>query len=136
MISIDWNPTPKTLRTFAIGLCVLAIVYAGWLAWGQRLEGWRAWVCLLAGGAGLVGVAAPHLLRWVYVGWMVLVFPIGWCVFQASLAILYFGVFTPIGWLMRVMGRDPLQLRFNPQAATYWQPHSKTDDPKRHFRQY
>ena len=136
MISIDWNPTRQTLRTFAIGLCVLAIVYAGWLAWGQRLEGGRAWLCLIAGGLGIAGTLAPPLLRWVYVGWMVLVFPIGWVVFQASLAILYFGVFTPIGWLMRLLGRDPLQLRTDPNATSYWIPHRISDDPRKHFRQY
>lgn len=136
MISIDWNPSRQTLRTFAIGLCVLAVAHAAWLVWGQRLEGWRAWLCLIAGQLGVVGVVAPKALRWVYVGWMVLVFPIGWCVFQASLAILYFGVFTPIGWLMRLLGRDPLQLRTDPNATSYWIPHRISDDPRKHFRQY
>jgi hypothetical protein len=136
MISIDWNPSRQTLRTFAIGLCVLAIAYGTWLAWGQRLVGVRAWLCLVAGGLGLMGVAAPQALRWVYVAWMVLVFPIGWVVFQASLAVLYFGVFTPIGWLMRLLGRDPLQLRTDPNATSYWIPHRISDDPRKHFRQY
>lgn len=136
MISIDWNPTRQTLRTFAIGLCVLAVAYAAWLVWGQRPEGWRGWLCLIAGLLGVVGVAVPQALRWVYVGWMVLVFPIGWCVFQASLAILYFGVFTPIGWLMQLLGRDPLQLRTDPNATSYWIPHRISDDPRKHFRQY
>ncbi len=136
MIEIDWNPSRQTLRTFAIGLCVLAVVYASWLAWGQRLEGWRAWLCLIAGGLGLVGVAMPPLLRWVYVAWMVVVFPIGWCVFQAMLAILYFAVIWPLGLLMKALGRDPLQLRSDPNATTYWNEHPQSDDPRRHFRQY
>ncbi len=136
MISIDWNPTRQTLRTFAIGLCVLAVVYCAWLAWGQRLEGWRAWLCLIAGGLGIAGTVAPPLLRWVYVAWMVLVFPIGWCVFQASLAILYFAVIWPLGLLMKALGRDPLQLRPDPHATTYWNERPQSDDPRRHFRQY
>lgn len=136
MISIDWNPDRKTLRTFAIGLCVFSMVYAAWLVWGQRLVGVRAWVCLVAGLLGAVGVIAPPLLRWVYVSWMVLVFPIGWMVFQASLAILYYAVIWPLGVMMKALGRDPLQLRPDPRATTYWNKRPQSDDPRRHFRQY
>ncbi len=136
MISIDWNPDRKTLRTFAIGLVVLACVYAGWLGWHNRLSNTAAWVCLVAGWLGLIGVCVPPLLRWVYVAWMVLVFPIGWCVFQAMLAILYFAVIWPLGLLMRALGRDPLQLRSDPSATTYWNTRPQSDDPRRHFRQY
>ena len=136
MISIDWNPTRNTLRTFAIGLVVLACVYAGWLGWHERLSSIAAWVCGITGGLGLVGVCFPPLLRWVYVAWMVVVFPIGWCVFQASLAILYFAVIWPLGLLMKALGRDPLHLRSDRKATTYWNERPQSDDPRRHFRQY
>ena len=136
MISIDWNPERQTLRTFAIGLVVLACVYAGWLEWHERLSSMAAWVCGITGGLGLVGVCVPPLLRWVYVAWMVVVFPIGWCVFQAMLAILYFAVIWPLGLLMKAQGRDPLQLRTDPNATTYWNERPQSDDPRRHFRQY
>ncbi len=136
MINIDWNPDHKTLRTFAIGLVVLACVYAGWLGWHERLSSTAAGVCGCIGGLGLVGVCVPRLLRWVYVAWMVVVFPIGWCVFQAMLAILYFAVIWPLGLLMKALGRDPLQLRSDPNAATYWNERPQSDDPRRHFRQY
>ena len=136
MIAIDWNPTRQTLRTFAIGLVVLACVYAGWLGWHERLSYAAAWVCGIVGGLGLVGVCIPPLLRWVYVAWMVVVFPIGWCVFQAMLAILYFAVIWPLGLLLKALGRDPLQLRSDPHATTYWNERPQSDDPRRHFRQY
>ena len=131
MMSIDWNPTRNTLRTFAIGLVVLACVYASWLGWQGRLSSSATVVCGIVGGLGLVGVCAPPLLRWVYVAWMVLVFPIGWCVFQAMLAILYFAVIWPLGLLMRALGRDPLQLRSDPNATTYWNERPQSDDPRR-----
>jgi len=37
-----------------------------------------------------------------------------------TLAIVYYGCITPIGWLMRLTGKDPLRLRFEPEAKSYW----------------
>ena len=136
MISVDWNPSRQTLRTFAIGLCVLATAYSGWLWWGDRLVGYRAVLAAVAGILGIVGVISPNLLRWIYVIWMVLAFPVGWMVFQVSLVVLYFGVFTPFGWIMRLGGRDPLDLKFDSAAESYWHPYRGSKDPRRHFRQY
>ncbi len=136
MIAIDWNPDRKTLRTFAVGLVVLAVAYASWLGWNARLSIGAIWVCGVTGGLGLVGMCVPSRLRWVYVVWMVVVFPIGWSVFQAMLAILYFVVIMPLGLLMKALGRDPLQLRAEPNAITYWNERPQSDDPRRHFRQY
>ncbi len=47
-------------------------------------------------------------MRWVYIGWMILAFPIGWTVSQVMLAVMFFGLFTPIGLVFRLIGRDPL----------------------------
>jgi hypothetical protein len=36
------------------------------------------------------------------------------------LALIFFLCITPIGWIMRVAGKDTLRLRFEPDADTYW----------------
>lgn len=36
------------------------------------------------------------------------------------LGLLFFVVFTPIGILMRLFGADPLRLRFDAKAESYW----------------
>ena len=63
---------------------------------------------LLALTVGPIGLARPDWLRPIYVGWMVLAFPIGWTVSQLILGVIFCGVFTPIGLVFRLMGRDPL----------------------------
>ena len=40
---------------------------------------------------------------------MVLAFPIGWTVSQVILLLMFYGLFTPIGLVFRLIGRDPLQ---------------------------
>ena len=37
------------------------------------------------------------------------------------LGLIFFGIFTPIAWGMRLAGRDVMQRRFEPESPTYWQ---------------
>jgi hypothetical protein len=68
----------------------------------------------------LVSVAAPRALH-----------PINWGLTRLGLlmsrvtnpivmAVLFYVIFTPVGALIRMMGKDPLNVRFDPKAASYW----------------
>ena len=37
-----------------------------------------------------------------------------------AIALLFFGVVTPLAIILRVAGRDRLQLRRQPEKASYW----------------
>jgi hypothetical protein len=36
------------------------------------------------------------------------------------LGIMFFGVITPVGWLMRLAGKDLLRMKFDRDAPSYW----------------
>ena len=36
------------------------------------------------------------------------------------LGIMFFAVITPMGWIRRALGKDPLRLRFDREARSYW----------------
>jgi len=80
--------------------------------------------------------AAPALRRPIYLGWMYASYPIGWAVSHVLLAIIYFVVLTPVGLVVRVCGHDPMQRRFDRQAASYWIERQPGGDVKRYFRQF
>jgi hypothetical protein len=84
-----------------------------------------------------VGLLVPQAIRWVYVGWMLAAFPIGWLVSHLLLAAIFFGVIMPIGLILRVLGRDPMRKSFDRSASTYWiaRPTEPTDS-RRYFRQF
>ena len=67
-----------------------------------------ATLAVLALTVGPVGIIWPRAMRPIYVGWMVLAFPIGWTISQVILALMFYGLFTPIGLIFRLIGRDPL----------------------------
>jgi hypothetical protein len=39
---------------------------------------------------------------------------------QVVMALLFFVVVTPVALICRILGHDPLRLKLDPSAATYW----------------
>jgi hypothetical protein len=90
----------------------------------------------LAVTIGPLGLILPRAIRPVFVGWMLLAFPIGWTVSHLLLAVLYYGVFTPVGLFFRLSGRDALEQCYRPDQATYWVPLERSDDAVRYFQPF
>lgn len=137
IVEINWQPTRTDLRVFGGGLAVFCAVIGVLLYRGDGrfgiVEG------LLAGTAGLavvISLFAPQSLRPVYFAFVVVAFPIGWVLSHVLLAVVFYGVFTPIGLVMRLLGRDPMQRRFDSQADSYWAPHDPPKSPEDYFRQF
>ena len=126
VVEIDWKPDASKLRQFAltwlVGFGVIGLIVA-WRVGALTGSGrWVAPVVLWCLGAsvGLLGLAAPAAVRPIYMFWMALALPIGWVVSHVILAVVYFGVFTPVALVFRLIGRDALQRRFDPAAPSYW----------------
>jgi hypothetical protein len=133
---IRFEPDRKTLRQFA-GLWM--VVFGGVALW-QALARGRGSLGLSIGAlamvVGLAGLTRPEWIRLIYVGWMVLAFPIGWTVSQVILLILYFGLFTPIALVFRLIGRDPLHRARRADLASYWSPKPAPADVRSYFKQF
>jgi hypothetical protein len=91
---------------------------------------------VLALTLGPVGLIRPQLLRHIFFAWMYVAFPIGWVVSHVLLGVIFFGLFTPIGFLFRILGRDPLMLRRPATQASYWLPKPIVEDKRRYFSQF
>jgi hypothetical protein len=134
--NIPFDPTRKTLRQFAVLWIVFFSALAVW-EYGLRDRLTVAIVCgILAVTLGPIGLARPEWLRPVYVTWMVLAFPIGWTVSQLLLGMIFYGLFTPIGLLFRLIGRDPLHRVARKVQETYWEPKPSSSDLRRYFQQF
>src|SRR5437764_15085610 len=89
------NPTAKTLRQFAAAwLVFFGIVAAQQYRHGHHLAG--IIIGILAVMVGLAGLTKPPLVRWIFVSWMVLAFPIGCAVSRIMLFVMYFVILSPV----------------------------------------
>jgi saxitoxin biosynthesis operon SxtJ-like protein len=136
MIEINWNPERRTLRQFGlIGIAVFGGLGA-FTAWRHGID-WKPIVLWgLAAFCGIAALTAPRLLRPLFVGMSVAAAPIGFVVSHVILAIVYFGIFTPIALAMRLAGRDAMQRRYDRSAKTYWTERPRETKSERYFRQY
>jgi Saxitoxin biosynthesis operon protein SxtJ len=127
-------PPPKMLRQFA-GLWLIVFVgLAAWRAWHGQTGAWT-WGLGAAGLiVGLLGLVQPMAVRWIFTGWMIAAFPIGWTVSRVVLAAMFYLIFTPVGLVFRLMGRDPLHLRRD-GGRSYWSAKPAPAEHDAYFRQ-
>ena len=136
MIDLNLNPSRKELRIFA-ALFWVFFTGVAWIVFRRTGSSTAAGVILAAAAAvGVVGLSVPRWVRPVYIAWMLAAFPIGWVMSHVLMGMIYFLVITPIGWMMRALGRDPMQRAFDRQAKSYWICREKHDKTERYFRQF
>ncbi|MCP5041400.1 MAG: hypothetical protein GY944_10275, partial [bacterium] len=49
---------------------------------------------------------------------------------------LFFLIITPTGLVMKAIGRDPLERKFDPDAETYWRDCRPARPNEHYFRQF
>ena len=136
LLEINRNPSRRDLAWFGAVLLLFFAVVGGVV--GRTLASDVARNVLWGAGAGLALVyySVPALRRPMFVGWMYAAYPIGLLVSHLLLGLVYFGVVTPIGLLMRAVGHDPMARRFDRSASTYWIARKQARDVRRYFRQF
>jgi len=119
---INWKPTTKDLRQFGvviwIGFAILAAI-----AYWRHHPSVAAWTLIVPGIIGCLAIFAPPMAKPFYWLWMGFGFVLGTIMSRIVLALIYFGLFTPIALFFRLIRRDPLKLRRNERTDSYWQEH-------------
>ncbi len=136
LIRINWKPDPKQLRWFGclwLPLFSLIVGGIGLVNTGEVLP--LAAGLLVAGASIVIGALAPRRMRPVFVFLTLLTFPIGFVISHVVLALFFFGVITPVGLTMRLLGRDPLKRRKD-DTGTYWIERQGRLPLARYFRQF
>ena len=132
---IEFHPSRRKLRQFAALWLLFLSAAALWQNFfrGQaHVAGALALIAVLIGGIGLI---EPSFVRPIFVGWMIVAFPIGWVISRLALALLFYGIFTPLAFFFRMKRRDLLNLRRQENRDSYWTTRAMPADVRRYFEQ-
>ena len=145
MIEINWRPDDRTLRQFGfIALGGFGFVAA--LAWfevlifafglGEARLPIAAGLAGLGVISGLLSLVHPRANLPIYIGITVATYPIGFVLSYVLMGTLFYLIIAPVGIVMRLFGKDPLEHRIMPEAETYWVDSPPARASESYFRQF
>lgn len=111
-------PKPSSDRTFGLVFTAFFATVAFLpLARGHRMRGWAGFV---AGVFLVAALVAPKALAPLNRIWTLLGAALHRITNPMILGVFFYLVFAPLGWFMRLMGKDFLRLERLPSADSYW----------------
>jgi hypothetical protein len=124
----------KTSSNRSFGFVFAAFCFiVGALSWWSGHTLWPYWF-VAAASFFLVALVLPRILSPFNRLWTKFGLLLGAVVAPIMLAVIFYAFVTPIGLLMRATGKDPLRLKLDPDADSYWIARDNAADAKTSFK--
>jgi hypothetical protein len=122
MLTINRHPSRAQLWWFARLWLPLAGGLMGLFVYGRIHAPTAAiWIWSATAVATAVSLTSKRATGLVFLAVSYAVLPIGVVIGWITLGLLYFAVLTPLGFVMRRLGRNTLHLADKGMAKSYWQ---------------
>ena len=132
---VKWHPDRRELRRFAIAMLIGFFVLGALSAWRAKGIGTGSMVLWSIGVTLAVAALVPKLGRIAYLAVYLPTSIIGYVVSNVMLALMFFLVITPLGFILKLMGKDLLQQR-RQKRKTQWTPVKDTRNEESYYRQF
>ena len=128
------NTDNKTLRKFAILLCIVLICIFSYQYWRHQ----RVFLWLVAAATlfFICGLFIPHSLKHFYRLWMGFAFVAGWIMTNVILFLIFFLIIIPTGILLRICGKDLLDEKIDKNKVSYWKKREHLRDNSSYLKQF
>lgn len=142
MIKLDLNPPHGQLKQFAfvavLGLPLIALIVLRFAIGGWNFDHPAVLWSLGGGALQLVLFLAGFrpLTHAIYVVLMVVALPIGFVLSHVLIAAIFYLVMTPIGLVMKLIGRDVMGRKPDPKLPSYWHVRQGPRSPACYFKLY
>jgi hypothetical protein len=118
MDQMSQEPTTKDLRQFGLLVGGVFSVIGSWPV-VFRSEPPRLWAMILGSLLIVLGAVVPQSLKQVHHGWMKIGHVLGAINTRILLGIIYYLLITPMGLVMRLMGKDSMHRTLAKETTTY-----------------
>jgi Saxitoxin biosynthesis operon protein SxtJ len=132
---VKWRPDARELRRFAIAMLIGFTVLGLLSAWRSNGIGTGAIVLWSIGVFLATAAFVPRLGRVAYLAVYLPTSIIGYVVSHVILTLMFFIVITPLGIILRLMGKDLLQQR-RQKHKTGWMPVNGVKSEDSYYRQF
>ncbi|MHC4870874.1 MAG: SxtJ family membrane protein [Planctomycetota bacterium] len=134
LVNINWNPDKNELKKFGIAMLVgFGIIGLCFFLFKRADTAYYCWAFGVV--AGLLGLSQTKAALPVYLVWMAVAFIMGNIISRVLVVLFYYLMITPIGLIMRVIGRDKLHLKKR-DTESYWSELHLSHDKDRFERQF
>ncbi len=126
----------KALRNYGMVMAVALAAIGALLLWRDK-DHYLVFFAVAAAFL-LAALAVPVTLKPLYRAWMTLAGLMGWVMTRIILTLAFVLLLTPIGLLLRLCGKDILDIRFKPAGQdSYWKVRdSKQTEQKDYEKQF
>ena len=114
-------------RAFGLVFTGVFLLIAAWPL--IHLETLRWWAFAVATVFAVAALFKPALLTRPNKLWTQLGILLGNIVGPIALGVVFYGVVSPLGIILRLTGKDPLRLKFDRSANSYWIPREPPGPP-------
>ena len=108
----------KNLRNFGVIIGIILLIVAGFLFYREK-ESFQTFLYIAGVFIGLA-LILPSILKPIYIVWMTFAVVLGWFMTRVILSLLFYVIITPIGLVLRIFGKDFLELKKQAVQGSYW----------------
>ncbi|MFO1257775.1 MAG: SxtJ family membrane protein [Gammaproteobacteria bacterium] len=111
--------TPRLLRNFGLSTGGIFIALFGIMIPYIAEHTWPLWPWAIGLTLSIIAITKPSALKKVYIIWMKVGETLGRINTFILLTLIYAILFAPVGLITRLLKRDPLAYRYEPNLKTY-----------------
>jgi hypothetical protein len=108
----------RDLRSFGVTIGTILLLIAGFLFYKEK-ESFQIFLYIAGAFIGF-GLIIPIILKPIYIVWMAFAVILGWFMTRVILSLLFYVIITPIGVVLRIFGKDFLDLKKQAVQGSYW----------------
>ena len=108
----------EDLRSFGVIIGIILLLVAGFLFYREK-ESFQTFLYIAGAFIGF-GLIIPIILKPIYIVWMTFAVVLGWFMTRFILSLLFYVIITPIGVVLRIFGKDFLEIKKESVQGSYW----------------